>query len=314
MEIIEVTKNEFERIIYEPFHIYGTSHFNDLNKFKCESVYYLLFKEDKYRMGIIGGIVNGIFFSPFSAPFGGFSFLNSKIGIDHIDKAIDLLITWGKTKKLKAINLTLPPSIYDESFIAKQTNSLYRKNFSILRIDLNYIFNSDNFNDNYITSLSVNARNKLKNAFKNNLIFQICQSISEKRMAYEIIKQNRKSRGYPLKMSWEQISDTTKIIKADYFLVCNFDNTPIASAIVFYACNFIVQVIYWGDVPEYSHYRTMNFLSYKIFEYYKYKGYKIIDLGTSTENSIPNLGLCDFKESIGCDISLKLSFELSLLV
>lgn len=32
---------------------------------------------------------------------------------------------------------------------------------------------------------------------------------------------------------------------------------------------------------------------------------KYLDIGPSTENSIPNYGLCDFKESIGCRRSLK---------
>jgi len=35
---------------------------------------------------------------------------------------------------------------------------------------------------------------------------------------------------------------------------------------------------------------------------------RYIDIGPSTENSIPNYGLCEFKESIGCDISPKYTF------
>ena len=52
----------------------------------------------------------------------------------------------------------------------------------------------------------------------------------------------------------------------------------------------------------------MNFLSFNVFQYYKNQGIAIIDIGPSTENSIPNHGLCEFKESIGCDISIKTEF------
>ena len=36
----------------------------------------------------------------------------------------------------------------------------------------------------------------------------------------------------------------------------------------------------------------------------------ILDIGPSTENGIPNYGLCEFKESIGCSVTMKYSFEL----
>jgi acetyltransferase-like isoleucine patch superfamily enzyme/RimJ/RimL family protein N-acetyltransferase len=57
----------------------------------------------------------------------------------------------------------------------------------------------------------------------------------------------------------------------------------------------------------------MNFLAYKIFEYYSDLNYKFIDLGPSSENSVPNIGLCDFKESIGCDVTLKKKFLYNLV-
>jgi len=69
-----------------------------------------------------------------------------------------------------------------------------------------------------------------------------------------------------------------------------------------------VQVIYWGDLPQFSEYKTMNFLSYNIFKHYKEAGIAMIDIGPSTEDSIPNYGLCEFKESIGCDINIKTEY------
>ena len=49
--------------------------------------------------------------------------------------------------------------------------------------------------------------------------------------------------------------------------------------------------------------KSMNYLSYKIFEFYNSKGIEILDIGISTECGIPNYGLCEFKENIGCDAS-----------
>jgi lipid II:glycine glycyltransferase (peptidoglycan interpeptide bridge formation enzyme) len=137
-------------------------------------------------------------------------------------------------------------------------------------------------------------------------LFKVCKTQEEEAIAFAIIKKNREVRGFPLRMTWEQIEETIKVIKADFFLLYNDSKETIASAMVFHINSKVVQVVYWGDLPEFSHLKTMNFLSYKIFEYYQDSTVEIIDIGPSTEDSIPNYGLCEFKESIGCDITTKL--------
>ena len=113
-------------------------------------------------------------------------------------------------------------------------------------------------------------------------------------------------------MSFEQVKQTMQIVKHSCFIVEN-NGKSVASAIVFEVNPDVAQVIYWGDIPNVSELKCMNFLSYNVVEYYKDRGFKFLDIGPSTEDGIPNIGLCDFKESIGCDISskftLKLEFE-----
>lgn len=313
MEIIEVTKDAYSEVISTPYFIYGSSDFNDLNKNKCEELFYLLFKEGKYRLGIIGGHRNGTFYSPISAPFGGFSFISEDVKIQYIEEAIKSLWQWVVSKGIRAISLTLPPPIYCEFFFAKQLNSLWRLGFKISEIDLNYYFPLGAFDTGYIEHLWYNARKNLHIALNKDMEFVQCVSEEEKELAYEIIRKNREAHNYPLKLSWEQIKSTTKMIKADFFLLNNEEKISIASAIIFHVSDDIVQVIYWGDLPGYSEVKPMNFLSYKIFEYYKNTDKKIVDVGPSTEHSLPNYGLCEFKESVGCHICPKYTLINSLL-
>jgi len=309
MEIIEVDKKEFKSIFINPYYIFGSADFNDLNKYKCDTVYYLIFKDKKYRLGIIGGIKDNLFWSSFSAPFGSFVTLKNNISINHIDNAIDLLVEWAKVKKFVAIRIALPPLFYNNDFITNQINSFYRKGFDVLRIELNYAIFYENFGGNYIDNINSNGRNNLRKALKSNLSFNKCESREEKRKAYAIIKKHKKVKNYPIHLSWEQILETIKIINADFFIVSNADEIQIASAMVFHVNQSVVQIIYWGDVLDYEYIRPMNFLAFKIFEYYKNKKIKVIDLGISSEDSIPNVGLGDFKQSIGCDIGPKMCFE-----
>jgi hypothetical protein len=285
MEIVETGYLEYQRIVTNPYHIFGGAAFNHLNEDKADAVHYLLFKEGKYRLGIIGGIRNNVFCSPFSAPFGGFSFLQKDVRISYIDEAAQLLSTWASSKGIGTIKITLPPAVYQESFLSKQVNSLYRNEYVIEKTDLNYAYDLTRFNENYAASIWFNARKNLKIALANDFSFKLCKTAGENETAYNIIKKNREARGFPLRMTWEQVQLSTSVIPADFFLVLNSEQLPVAAAVVFHLNQEVVQVIYWGDLPEYASQKT---------------------------NSIPNFGLCEFKESIGCDISCKFSFSKSI--
>ncbi len=73
MKIEEISGDEYHDIFKRHDHIYNSVAFNILNEYKCEKVAYLLFHENKSKLGLIAGITNKEIASPFSAPFGGFS-------------------------------------------------------------------------------------------------------------------------------------------------------------------------------------------------------------------------------------------------
>jgi lipid II:glycine glycyltransferase (peptidoglycan interpeptide bridge formation enzyme) len=105
-------------------------------------------------------------------------------------------------------------------------------------------------------------------------------------------------------MTLKQVQETSEIIPVDCFLI-TCGSTHIASAIIFQVAEKINQVIYWGDNPEWSAFKPMNFLSYKIFEHYSNTPIKVLDIGPSTNNGVPHYGVVEFKESIGCRAILK---------
>lgn len=311
MEILDVSAAQYASIVRNPPFVYASFEFNNLNASKCNSVKFLLFKEGHFRLAIIGGIKNNIFFSPFSAPFCGFTFLDEHIRIEYIDKALLLLLEWIKNTGLSGIYITLPPFFYGESNLVKLVNCFYRKSFTIDKVDLNHYFKLEKFSNTYINHIRKEARKNLRASLLNHLSFSICTSLEEKAIAYDVISQNRLLLGYSLKMSFDQVIETAKIVNCDFFLVREIHNHPVAAAIVVHVSTEIAQVIYWGDLRDYFNLRPMNYLSYKVFEYYSLLGKKIVDVGTSTEDSLPNNGLCVFKESIGCRVTTKFSFAIS---
>jgi hypothetical protein len=311
MVIEKVDKDTFSNTIALPFHEFNASEFSELNAKKVNQVHYLLFKDSKYRLGIILGEQDNILRSPFSAPFGGFCPVGSAISLAQMDEAIKALKVWSKRHQMQQIQITLPPLLYGESYLSKWVNTFYRSAFQLDRVDLNYAFQLSQFGEEYVQSIRRNARKSLRAAFKNEFRFSQCVAPEAQARAYEVIRKNRSAKGYPLRMSWEQVAATTNVIPADFFLLEHNDK-DIAAALVYEVQFDVAQVIYWGELPAYSHLRPMNYLSYCLFEHYQKAGKRVLDIGPSTESSVPNHGLCEFKESIGCQVDLKLSFFMDL--
>ena len=71
----------------------------------------------------------------------------------------------------------------------------------------------------------------------------------------------------------------------------------------------ILYNFYPADSHQYKNFSPMVMLVKGLYEYCIENGFKLLDLGISTENSKPNYGLINFKKNIGADSSLKLTFR-----
>ena len=306
MEILRINAKEYEQIFNHPQHVFNSVTFSELNKDKCDELHYLVFKESKIKLGIILGQRDGELRSPLSAPYGGFT-SNKAVDIAFYENAVECLKHYGNELKMP-IRITLVPSSFDPTHYSKSYFALQRGGANILYTDLNFEYRVEKFT-NYEENLERSARKNFHNSKKVDFVFEQLDSSKESDVtrAYDVIRRNRESRGFPLRMSLQAILDTIKVVPADFFIM-TYEGVDVAAAQVFHVADDICRVIYWGDITEYAHLRVMNFFTYKIFEHYYNKGIRLLDIGISTENGIPNYGLCDFKENIGCDVSLQFSF------
>ena len=304
MEIVELTRKEFDLIFRNSGYVFSGSDFNELNKYKVDSLLYLGLKEKKYRFGVCFGKRENKLFCPFSAPYATFVKIKDKVNVQHIYHAVRSLDEYCKEKKIEYVRFILPPACLEERDIAVFINAFCLYGYEVEQRDLNFHLDMKRvYSDSYASNLPYNGRKNLKIALKSGLELMLCTNRKQQKEAYNIIKVNRENKNRPLRMEFQQILETMEVVKADIFEVKNADE-GIAAAFVFWLNERSVRVIYWGDIPGHSEKKPINFLAYQLIQYYGKQGVEIIDIGISTENSVPNMGLCDFKESIGCDISL----------
>lgn len=311
MVLSEFTAEGYRNLVQDYTVGFETVDFNLLNAQKCQKVLFLVFDDaNTIRFGLIGGIfADGRLKIPFSAPYSLLTEVRKRNKVLDYQEAVKSLIEHcGKRGDVKRISFTLPPQVYHPTMVSTLENSLFVCGFKVEKVDLNYHFELNEFDDRYEFQIDIKARQKLRSALKQGLVFERTDGPGVQEV-YEIIKNNRETKGYPLHLSLEDVLHTAKIIKADYFMVRDSVGGGVAAAFVLHVARGIVQVIYWGNTAGSDHLKPMNFLAYKVLEYYKASGIKILDIGPATDNSMPNYGLCDFKQGIGCVTNSKYSFE-----
>ena len=267
--LVSVTPDDYARLLPTPSTAFGTAAFNMLNSAKVSRIEFLagLDSDSRPLMGMIAGLRDGIWRTPFSAPMAALSW-NRDLSLATIESF------FARAKEYFAsypLRIVLPPA-----FIAPQMLA------SIIGITAN-MASSVTFDYNYHYDLSLTpefekhlkpkARNKYHQAQKSDFTFE---SVDIAR-AYAVIAANRTAKGYYLAMTLADLEATSSIIGIDAFILSHRD---------------------------FEHLRPMNILPYHIFTHYHALGFTIVNIGTSSTDGIPNHGLCSFKESLGCTLSL----------
>lgn len=309
LNIARVSANEYKLSVPDKRIFFNEPDFTELNKEKVDDIHYLLFKKgNALRFGLILGIKDCVAKSPFSAPYAYPVVIGASARVETFDEAMESLEDYCAENEISELRFIFPPFLYDEDVLSAWMSSMYRRGFELLNVDINYTLDLRVLNnENYQQIISKKSRSHLKKAMASGIEIFRCAENADIKEAYDIILENHTVKGRPTHMTLEQIKDTFNLVSHEVFLA-RLNGKGIASMIYYEVSKEIVQCIYSGYLPDFSNSGVMNYLAWYAIQYYGNKGFKYIDRATATEDSIPNYGLCDFKESIGGKRSLKCSF------
>ena len=312
--IKRVSVEEYKVLVPDRRVFFNEPDFTELNKNKADEVRYLIvYKGESPRFGLILGIQDKIAKCPFSAPFSYPVIIGSSAHVEAFDEAIKAIDQYCMDNEIKEIRFTFPPFIYDENTLSVWTSAMYRDSYEPISIDINFTLDLIALNrDDYEMIIPKKGRSHLRKAKASGIQIIRCVEIDDVAEAYDIIVKNHDAKGFPTHMSFQQLEDTFAIVPHEVFLA-RLDGKGIASMIYYETTKEIVECIYSGYLLEYTNSGVMNYLSWYAIKYFGDKGYKYIDRATAGKDSIPNYGLCDFKESIGGKRSLKYTFRKVLI-
>lgn len=308
--------DEYKTIVPNRAAFFNEPDFVELNKDKVDEVYYMvLMRGNSARFGVIGGRVGTGMRIPFSAPYSYPVAIINEAKQETIDVALEVFEEYCVEEGVERIRFVFPPLFYDEHLLSGWVSAFYRSGYDVQNLDVNYALNLEKLNvdeEIYGQIITQKGRKGLRRANKSGLEIIRCESDEDYKDAYKIIQIGHEHKGFPVKLSYKQLMDTLKVVEHDAFIVKK-GSVGIVAEVLYKINDKIVQGIYTGTHPDYMNCNGMNLLTWYTIRFYGNKGYKILDKATSTENSIPNYGLCNFKESVGCERSLKYTFKKELM-
>lgn len=249
-----------------------------------------------------------LFFSPKRGTFGGIM-LNETIEIQLIEQFLNVIKEYLIKIGARTISIKCPPFSHDLATCSIMTNILLRQGFRLSSHELNYDMKVDG--RAFIDRIDYGNIKRVRKCIRENL-FAAQVGSDEYLKVYQVIKENRERRGFPLSMSSEQLGKMVEIFPEKmYFFSVYLDkemSSMLAAAVCIALTDKILYVFYWGDIAGTESYSPIALLASTIYEFCQKQGFIVLDVGTSTILGEPSYGIVKFKRNLGFSESLKLSF------
>ncbi len=244
----------------------------------------------------------GQFRSPGYGSYGGFHF-HSSISMEEQYHFVEMVLKFLEDHHAKTIQIILPPYEYSPTSASMITNICFRLGFQIKKADLNFSIKVDG--GDFRDKIDSGNRKQLKKCEIQNILTKEL-SPEDYKNAYDVICINRAHRGFPITMSWDAILNMVNTFPDKmHFYGSFYDNQLIASSICIDINSSVLYVFYWGDLPGQNNYSPITHLANFLYEQCMQNNKRILDIGTSTVDSIPNAGLVRYKLHLGCKPYLK---------
>lgn len=305
--LIDISEKEYKNYFPHDPYPFISEGFINLVKHKADRIVRLIDCTNKdVCIGLVAGIKDNMLIAPFSAPFGGFHYKYEAIFYDRIYDFILKLKMFLSEKKLDCLKITLSPNIYNPSINAKLVNAFVRLNYTMSIPDIVSYVDLRHFDGEWSKK---EVRQNCNRAMRYGLSFSLVTDEKSIKEAYDIISVNRECRKRHIFMSLQEILKVNELIPVDFFLVRNALGKGIAAGVFYRGHDKIVQGVFIGDLVSASKLAPIDFMFLNLFNHYKKMGFDFIDLGKSSSDGEPNIGLIRFKEIHNCVSTVGYSFQ-----
>jgi hypothetical protein len=248
---------------------------------------------------------SGCALSPAKATFGG-------ITLSPTIKGVELYAFWGNVVSyveaigIRELSIKSYPFVYSPRTASLLTQLWLKNDFQVIHSDLNYHLDLIR---NFENHLHTSAKRRLKKCREAGFEFSEWTK-PDLVFVHQFIAEARHRKGHLLTLNYPDFEMLFRQFPEIYqvFRVLDKEKT-IALTVTVRFNERILYNFYPADAVEYQTFSPMIFLIAGTCQYAQAQGYTYLDLGIATDKGVPDFGLIRFKENLGAETSLKLSFQ-----
>ncbi len=240
-----------------------------------------------------------------TAPFGSLS-ISQGVDFETLSDFMDYIETHLRSKGIREIIIKHYPGIYYPESFEKVISTLALNGYKTSLIDLNQIIkiSNDPF-ESLIHPMELRNLNKSK---KTGIIFTK-HSNTEAEMVFNAIETFRNDRKIPVNIDFNSLMRLIDKFPYHYkFFSASMEDEMVSATI----CVKVKDSILYNFLPAhnsaYNKFSPLIFLLEQVYKYASGHKMKYIDLGVSSVNNKPQMGLIRFKERLGSKSVSKLTF------
>jgi hypothetical protein len=253
-----------------------------------------------------------VFTSPRRGTFGGLGG-NEPLELPAIESFLHALFDHLKATGAREIRLKCPPFSHDLPLSSIVTNLMLRGGASLASFELNQdmIIDDRKFSER----VGYGNRKRIQKCLREGFVAAELDVESFER-AYDLIRDNRSRRQYPMTMTAEQLRAMFEAFPQRLRIFAVHAEMAqvrmLAASICIELSPSVLYVFYWADAAGMESHSPIALLASCIYEFGQRRGFRILDAGTSTVAGEPNRGLMTFKRNLGFSESLKPSYRLRM--
>lgn len=235
--------------------------------------------------------------SPYGGSFGGIV-VNDHFKFRYSEELIDSMVKFFRDNNFGEIYITPPPLIYSKMPNCYIEFNLLKSGFEIINREITSVIKQDCFDSDPFDIFEKRARTAVKKARKEGV--HVSESSEDYNAFYKILKETKARHNAEPTHTLQELKKISDILPNSIKLDIAYVNEEPAAGILYFICNSqVVLTFYICHKTAYSKFYPVNLLIYHGIVWAKKNKFKYLDLGTTTQDMIPNHDLLMFKESFG---------------
>jgi hypothetical protein len=280
--------------------------FHDLNGVPTGERWRHEHRSDGRLVGVLDGVVvDGVFLSGHSAPFGGPDLVEETPTVEDVLGLITGALAALRADGVRQVRIRARPTVYSAAEPLLEY-ALLHLGFTVDHCDLNQHVDLTGASDasGVLSRFKDRRRRYVRSALGAPHEVTVVEGGEDLTTLHRIIADNRLAHGRPPGLPRDYLERMKQAFPERVrLLLLRQQDEPVAAAVVYRVLTDVDQVVHWadsGDAEQGGRHSPMGLLAYLVLTESLRTGARLVDLGPSSEkDGSPNLGLVHFKRSIG---------------